>query len=493
MGRLYPRPYNLGLRIKLVNRPFVLFSNLYCRKRLPNYEEAFFIKEEEKIIMKKTKLLLSLSSVALLAGLTGCGSVKGAEYVKGQPVKIGLICLHDSSSTYDKNFIDALGEAVKALGGKVQFSQDCLLTGVAEDEHCYDAAKDLVKKGCNVIFADSFGHQDYMLQAAKDWPTVQFCHATGTNAKTAKLANYHNAFASIYEGRFLAGYAAGLRLVLDYTNTVTESINMDAHPKFPATKLGYVGAFPYAEVKSGYTAWFLGVRSAVSHVGFDASDVTMDVQFTNSWYSPDAETSAAKALITGGAKLVSQHADSKGAPGECEKNNIPNVTYNIETTTDCPNTYLAYSRINWAPYYQAVVNALYEGKAIDGEKNNNWTGTLSTDSVQYNVNWDNVLKKVSAERKVEYLAQAKLLFASMEAGLKSGDVKVFDTATFTVDGKKVTTYQADTDGDFKGDTEVIKTFTNALGQQITYFDESVECSAPYFDLNIDGINLPKSN
>ena len=436
--------------------------------------------------MKKSKLLLSLSSVALLAGLTGCGAVKGAEYKPGTAVKVGLICLHDAASTYDKNFIDALTEAAKNLGTKVEFTTDCLLTGVNEDEHCYDAAKDLVKKGCNVIFADSFGHQDYMLQAAKEWPTVQFCHATGTNAKTAKLANYHNAFASIYEGRYLAGYAAGLRLLADQYNTGSTLSPAD----IPNMKVGYVGAYPYAEVKSGYTAWFLGVRAAFADVMVDPAKVTMDVRFTNSWYDPAAEQAAAKALIDGGCVLISQHADSMGAPGECEKNNIPNVTYNIETKTECPNTYLAYSRINWAPYYENVVKSLFDGKAIDGEKNNNWTGSLATNSVQFNVNWNNVVKNVPAAMKDTALNSLQLAFEAKKLSLENDLAKVFDTSKFTVGGKEVTTYLADTDGDFKGDTEVIVKGTDLAP---SFFNESYYCSAPYFDLDIDGINLPKSN
>ena len=439
--------------------------------------------------MKKAKLLLSLSSVALLAGLTGCGSVKGAEYVKGNPVKVGLICLHDSNSTYDANFINALKEAVKNLGNKVTFTDDCLLTGVDEDEHCYDAAKDLVKKGCNVIFADSFGHQDYMLQAAKDWPTVQFHHATGTNAKTANLDNYHNAFASIYQGRYLAGYAAGLRLLIDFSAAEAAAQRVPLPANFPTQKVGYVGAYPYAEVKSGYTSWFLGLRGALEDSQVDPTKVTMDVKFTNSWYDPDAEASAAKALIDGGCTLISQHADSMGAPGTCEKNNIPNVTYNIETKTDCPKTYLAYSRINWAPYYEEVVKSLYAAKAIDGEKNHNWTGTLATGSVEYNVNWDNVIKSIAEDpTKESTLAALKLQYSAVETAIKTGTRKVFDTSKFTVGGKKVESYNADTDGDFKGDTNVIVTGT---GEAPSYFDESNYCSAPYFDLDIDGINLPK--
>ena len=421
--------------------------------------------------MKKIRLVSLLAlAAASVAGLAGCNS----EAADSNAVKIGLICLHDSSSTYDANFINAMNEAVKDLGKKVIFEKNCLLTGVNEDTACFDAAKDLVEKGCKVIVADSFGHQEHMLNAAKEFKDVQFCHATGTNAKNAKLSNYHNAFASIYQGRFLAGYAAGLKLVEDH------KADLDAQK---ALKVGYVGAFTYAEVMSGYTSWFLGVRNALRDYNYADSLVTMDVSFTGSWYDPEGEGSAADALIKDGAVLVSQHADSMGAPGTCEKANIPNVTYNVETKDECPKTYLAYSRINWAPYYKAVVNAVYEGKSIENEVNSNWTGTIASGSVEYNVNWDNLTKDASK------LADYKAKFAAVEKDVKEkGAAKVFDCSTFTVNGAALTTYQADTDGDFQGETEAIVTKNG-----VSYFNESADASAPYFNVEIDGINLKNRN
>lgn len=417
--------------------------------------------------MKKVRLVSLLAlAAASVAGLAGCdNAAKG-----GNAVKIGLICLHDSSSTYDANFINALNEAVKDLGKKVIFEKNCLLTGVAEDTSCFDAAKDLVEKGCKVIFADSFGHQDHMLNAAKEFKDVQFCHATGTNAKTANQKNYHNAFASIYQGRFLAGYAAGLKLVED------KKADLDAQK---ALKVGYVGAYTYAEVMSGYTSWFLGARNALRDYGYKNEQLTMDVSFTGSWYDPEGEGSAADALIKDGAVLISQHADSMGAPGTCEKANVPNVTYNVETKAECPKTYLAYSRINWAPYYKAVVNAVYEGKDIENEVNANWTGTVATGSVEYNVNWDNLTKDATK------LADYKAKFEAVEKQVKEkAAAKVFDCSTFTVDGKALTTYKADTDGDFQGETEAIVTKDG-----VTFFNESADASAPYFNVKIDGISL----
>ncbi len=416
--------------------------------------------------MKKVRLVSLLALAAASVGtLIGCNSNNDSD----KAVKVGLICLHDSSSTYDANFINAMDEAVKNLGDKVIFEKNCLLTSVPEDNSCYDAAKDLVERGCKVIIADSFGHQTAMLNAAKDFPNVQFCHATGTNAKTAGVKNYHNAFASIYQGRFMAGYAAGLKLV------DSKKAELDAGT---ALKVGYVGAYPYAEVKSGYTSWFLGVRNALRDYNYDDSLVTMDVEFTGEWYHPEKESNQADKLIKAGCVLISQHADSMGAPSTCEQAGIPNVTYNIETKGECPNTYLAYSRINWAPYYEAVVNAVYNGKDIEGEVNANWTGTAATGSVEYNVNWANVTSDATK------LADYKAKFAAVEKDVKEkAAAKVFDCSTFKVNGANLTTYLADTDGDYKGESEAI-----AEKNGVKFFNESALASAPYFDIDIDGIN-----
>ena len=306
-------------------------------------------------------------------------------------------------------------------------------------------------EGCNIIFADSFGHESFMLQAAKEYPNVEFCHATGTQAHTAGLANYHNAFASIYEGRFLAGVAAGLKLN-----------EMIANGEFAAedAKIGYVGAYPYAEVKSGYTSFFLGARSV-------CPTATMEVTFTNSWYDEALEKEGAQMLIGRDVKLVSQHADSWGAPTACETAGIPNISYNGSTVSACPNTFIVSSRINWEPYFEYMINCVVTGEEIAAD----WTGTIETGSVE--------LSEINEAAAAEGTA-AKI--EEVKAGLLDGSIKVYDTATFTVNGEALTTYLADVDdlGDFVGETEVIKD---------GYFAESEYRSAPYFDLDIDGIEI----
>ena len=296
-------------------------------------------------MMKKiTALLLAL---AMVFALCACGNGdkdkdKDNDGDKAK-IKVGFIFLHDENSTYDLNFMNAAEAACKNLGVEYVFKKN-----IPEDQKCYDAAAELVDEGCNIIFADSFGHEEFIIQAAKEFPNVQFCHSTGTLAHTEKLSNYHNAFASIYEGRYLAGIAAGLKLN-----------EMIANGEFTAdeAKMGYVGAKPYAEVKSGYTSFFLGARSV-------CPSVTMDVTFTGSWYDETAEKEAANTLIKNGCKLISQHADSMGAPTACETEGVPNVSYNGSTISACPNTFIVSSRIDWAPYYEYAIKAVMNGETI---------------------------------------------------------------------------------------------------------------------------------
>ena len=360
--------------------------------------------------------------------------------------KVGFITLHDENSTYDLNFINAAKEACETLG--VEYT---LITNVPEGQECYDKAAELADAGCNVIFADSFGHEDYMIQAAKEFPNVQFCPSTGTKAHTEGLSNYHNAFASIYEGRYLAGVAAGMKL-----NEMIENGEFTADE----AKMGYVGAFTYAEVISGYTSFFLGARSV-------CPTVTMEVTFTGSWYDETAEKEGAQKLIQNGCKLISQHADSFGAPTACETAGVPNVSYNGSTASVGPNTYIISSRIDWAPYYIYAIKACMNGEAIDTD----WTGTLATGSVVLS----ELNEKVAAAGTQEALDQVK---AELEAGTRH----VFDITTFTVEGKQLDSYMADvdTDPDYTPDTEAIKD---------GYFAESSDRSAPYFNLYIDGITL----
>ncbi len=387
--------------------------------------------------MKKiTAMLLCLAMLFAFAGCgskdTGSGSTgnnakKGvsedilprldikSEVTVPDDFKIGMICLHDENSTYDNNFIQALKSVQKGMG--LKDDQVVIVTGIGEDSKCYDTAVDLAKnKGCKVIFADSFGHESFMKQAAQEFPNVQFCHATGTSGKRAGIANFHN-------------------------------------------------AYTYAEVISGMTSFFLGARSV-------CETATMKVRYTGSWYDQGKEQEAATALIEKDkCVLISQHADSLGAPTACELAGVPNVSYNGSTYSAGKNTFIVSSAINWAPYFQYIIECAVKGQAIDAD----WCGDIATNSVVLS----GINEGVAAEGTEAKIKEAIDAF-------KAGTLKVFATDKFTVDGKKLDQYLADVDGDFKGETNVVHD---------GYFDESNAKdfrSAPYFDIIIDGVtNLNK--
>jgi basic membrane protein A len=411
------------------------------------------------------KLCALLLSLAMVFTLVACGSgdssdatgnttgsatgstESGADSTVASGIKMGFICLHDENSTYDANFISAAEEACAALGAEAVFKKN-----IPEGQEAYDAACELADSGCDIVFADSFGHEDYLIEAAKEYPDVQFAHATGTKAHTEGLSNFHNAFATIYEGRYLAGIAAGYKLNEMIANgEITED----------QAKMGYVGAYTYAEVISGYTSFYLGAKSV-------CPSVTMEVTFTGSWYDETAEKEGANTLINNGCVLISQHADSMGAPTACETAGVPNVSYNGSTESACPNTFIVSSRINWAPYFEYLINSVVNGTEIADD----WTGTIATGSVLLTD-----LGAAAVDGTQEAIDAAK-------AELEAGTLHVFDTSTFTVEGKTITSYMADvdTDANYEGDHEAIVD---------GYFNESGDGlrSAPFFDLQIDGISL----
>lgn len=391
---------------------------------------------------------------------------------KTEKTKIGLITLHDDNSTYDKNFIDAFNAACTKKGVEA-----VLKTNIEEDESCTTAANELVEEGCKLVFADSFGHEEHLRVTAAANPEIQFCHATGTSMQNdTTLSNFHNAFASIYEGRFLAGYAAGLKLKEMYAadNTIA---------KEGVITVGYVGAKAYAEVKSGYTSWLLGIRRAMEGVE-GVTTVNMKVTFTDSWYDETKEGNAAKALIDAGCVLISQHADSWGAPKTCETEKVPNVSYNGSTESQCPETFIVSSKINWQPYFEYIIDCVLNGTAIAKD----WVGGLGTEIYNGSV----CLSAFGAKAPA---AGTEAAVKAIATEIKAGTIKIFDTSKFAIKDYAGGQFAALTDvkkdetgkmtGAKQNGVEVVKTENG-----ITYFDESnvsTNRSAPYFDIDIVGI------
>ena len=375
------------------------------------------------------------NTVAATESSAAAGEAKSAS-----DIKVGVIYIGDENEGYTAAHMAGIDQMMSNLG----LSEDQVVekTLIPEDESAYDTAVDLADQGCNIIFGTSFGHESYLLQAAAEYPEVQFCHATGYQAASSGLSNMHNYFTNIYEARYVSGVVAGLKLnQMIEDGTITED----------SCKMGYVGAFPYAEVISGYTSFYLGAKSV-------CPSVTMEVKYTNSWASFDLEKECADALISDGCVLISQHADTTGAPTACEAAGVPCVGYNIDMTSVAPNTALTSASMDWGVYYTYAVQCMLDGTAIDTD----WCKGFSDGADKITP----LNEKVVAEGTDEKVKE-------VEDALADGSLHVFDTSTFTVDGKELTTYKKD-----GSDTEYVSD---------GYFHESEYGSAPAFDVAIDGI------
>ncbi|MEL7608304.1 MAG: BMP family ABC transporter substrate-binding protein [Bacillota bacterium] len=365
-------------------------------------------------------------------------------------LKIGVILVHDENSGYDMSHIEGIKGAMANLG--IGEGQAIFKYNIPEDETCYDTAVDLAEQGCQIVISDSYGHQSHMMAAAAEYPDVMFLACTGDTAALEPVANVVNIFPYTFQSRYVSGVVAGMKLkeLMD-AGTVTDPY------------IGYVGAFPYAEVVSGYTAFFLGIRSIVP-------EAHMDVQYTNSWYDPVAEGEAANALMSKGCVIIGQHADSTGAPSAVQAaldsgKVVYSVGYNIDMLSVAPKAALTSAQNNWVALYTPILSKMISGEAMPADLALGYTD----DAVMISK-----LGESCAAGTAEKVAE-------VVAALKDGSLHVFDTKNFTVDDKAVTTYAwQDTDGDFVGDSG--EAIVNGI------FEESVFRSAPYFALRIDGIS-----
>ena len=378
-------------------------------------------------------------------------------------IKVGAIMLHDENSGYDMAHIEGITKACENLGLDTS-TQLVIRYNIPEDEQCLDAAVDLAEEGCNIIFSDSYGHQTYMQQAAEEYEDVIFVSCTGDLAAASGLPNYKNIFPYTYESRYVSGVVAGMKLkeLMD-AGTVTDP------------KVGYVGAYPYAEVVCGYTAFLLGIQSIVP-------EAYMEVQYTNSWFDLAGEAEAANILMANGCVIIGQHADSTGAPSAVqealEKGTVAySVGYNIDMLSVAPDAALTSAQNNWSVLYQATLEKFIAGEEIPADYA---TGHAN------NAVMISALGSSCAEGTQEAVDAAW-------AGIDDGSLKVFDTSKFTVGGQTVSEYEVNfsivdfATGDvvFEGPTE------NVISDGA--FQESVYRSAPYFDLRIDGITELNNN
>lgn len=407
--------------------------------------------------MKRT-LSIILAIVCALSccfALAACGSSNGGNE-EAADLKIGVILVGDETEGYTKAHMDGIKEAAKELG--IADDQIIWKYKIEETDAVTEAGKQLINDGCTYIFSNSYGHQDYMLGLAKENSDIHFVSMTGDTADKNGLDNFSNAFTRVYESRYVSGVVAGLKLqeLIDAGKVADK--NMDGEN----IRIGYVGAYPYAEVVSGYTAFYLGIKSVVSNI-------VMDVQYTSSWFDFDKEKAAAELLMNRGCIIIGQHADSAGAPTAVQeafkKGEVAySVGYNVSMLDAAPDAALTSASNNWKVYYKFAFEHALKGENIP----TNWAEGYNQDAVAITELGVSVAE--GTQEKVDETI----------AKIKSGELKVFDTKTFTVDGKEVTeAFATDTDGDWNNDAD------NVVYDG--YYHESDVRSAPSFNLRIDGI------
>ena len=408
------------------------------------------------------KLIALILAILMVASLVACGGTDTAtkdEAGTSSDFKMGVILIGDENEGYTYAHIQGIKDAAKSLG--LADDQIIWKYTIPEDETCYDTAADLADQGCNLVVSNSYGHQSHMQQAATEFPEVTFIAMTGDTAKASGLPNFCNAFTAVYESRFVSGVVAGMKIkeLVDAGKLSDDNFDADGN-----VKVGYVGAYPYAEVKSGYTAFFLGIKSVYDKV-------SMSVQFTNSWFDLTKEGETANQLLSQGCVIICQHADSTGAPSAVqaalEKGDVCySVGYNIDMLEVAPQAALTSATNVWSVYYKEAIGAAMNGEAVP----TNWAEGYAKDAVAITKLGESVAP--GTQEKVDEVI----------AAIKAGELHVFDTETFTVDGKKVeSAFATDTDGDFVPDAD------EAVFDG--YFHESYFQSAPCFGLDIDGITL----
>lgn len=421
------------------------------------------------------KLLALMLALAMALALVACGSsgnnASGSDNTAApsssveddntvtptdaSDLKIGCILVGDENEGYSYAHIKGIQEAIEATG--IPAENVIMKYSVPENEECYDAAIDLVEQGCSLIISNSYSHQSYMQQAASECPDVTFVACTGDTAAISGLDNFKNAFTAVYQSRYVSGVVAGMKIAELVANNEIPASGYDENGK---VKVGYVGAYPYAEVVSGYTAFFLGIQSVYP-------DVVMEVSYTNSWFDITAEGTAADSLMADGCVIIGQHADSTGAPAAVQAAQDAgtvaySVGYNIDMLSVAPTAALTSSTNDWGVYYTYAFNCALNGEEIATD----WCEGYDTGAVGITA-----LGESCAEGTADKVAE-------VEAALKSGELQVFDTSKFTVNGEHPTSILVDLDGDFEGDTE---------GVVDGVFQESTLRSAPGFTARIDGI------
>ena len=350
--------------------------------------------------MKKFTKVLALVLVAALAlGLCACGGSEGGAANDTSSLKIGVIHIGDPADGSGYSYTHDLG--IQGMQKNLGLSDDQIVRklNVADTDPAATktAIEECIAEGCNLIFGTSYGYMDTMEALAKEYPDVYFSHGTGYKSNDT---NFNNYFGRIYQARYLAGIAAGLK---------TES-----------NKIGYVAAFgtDLAETCSGINAFALGVQAV-------NPEAKVYVKTLNSWFDPANETAFADALIDMGCDVIAQHCDTANPQIAAQNKGVFGCGYNSDMTGEAPKAHLTAPIWNWDVYYTTAAQAVIDGKWAEM---GNYYGGLKEGFVDVSPLSDNC-----AEGTQEAIDQVKELIINGEWDVFSGTKLSFE------DGKVVMT------------------------------------------------------
>lgn len=409
--------------------------------------------------MKRFSTILLVSMMAIATLFVSCSkkesssaadtsATKESTVQTAPATKVGFVVINDESDQgYTWNFMNGMENALAKLKAEGYNVELLVKRNTTESAIAKDNNVELADEGCEIIFNNSYGFEPHMLEAAKDYPDVHFIGMTNCQSQGNPSPKLHNAFAAIYEGRYIAGIAAGMKL---------NQMIAEGRIKANQALIGYVGAYSFAEVISGMSGYYLGAKSV-------CPSVKMIVQFVGTWGDATLEEAAANALIDQGAVMISQHSDTTSPALAAQRAGVFHTGYNTDMTGAAPDASIISTRIDWTRYFYEFIKNYIDGK----ENPKDWTGTVAQGDVVVTA----LNTKIAAPGTQEAIDKAIKAF-------RDGKLHVFDLSTFTVDGGKQGTNESMYDG-----------FATIKGNATYdgYFHESELQSAPYFVGKIDGI------
>jgi len=281
------------------------------------------------------KLLSFILVIAMVLSFTACGTKDKESSKTNSDFKVAVIHIGDPADGAGYTF--AHDQGIVAMQAALGLSDEQVIrknnVNDTDAVAIRTAMEECIEEGAKIIFGTSWGFMDTMDQLATEHPDVIFSHGSGYMNNGKNMNNY---FGRIYQARYLAGIAAGM--------------------KSESNMIGYVAAMPVdnSEVTGGINAFAIGVESV-------NPDAKVYVKVTNTWLDPTLEGQAAEALLDMGCDVIAQHGDTTAPQMAAQNRGVWGCGYNSDMTKDAPKAHLTAPIWNWGVYYTKAAKAVMEG------------------------------------------------------------------------------------------------------------------------------------